>query len=107
MCIRDRNYPDAEVKIIHKNEFPEIKPLGFTMQAASIGKMNDDVFPIKTYKYFEDDPPVSYTHLDVYKRQSQFDSLLYQYCRHHQYIHKILYMSQEHQYLHYHYYIQQ
>ena len=55
------NYPDAEVKIIHKNEFPEIKPLGFTMQAASIGKMNDDVFPIKTYKYFEDDPLSTFT----------------------------------------------
>ncbi len=30
------NYPDAEVKIIPKKDFPEIKPLGFTMQAASI-----------------------------------------------------------------------
>lgn len=55
------NYPDAEVKIIDKNEFPEIKPLGFTMQAASVGKMNDDVFPLKTYKYFEDDPLSTFT----------------------------------------------
>jgi hypothetical protein len=55
------NYPDAEVKIIPKEQFPEIKPLGFTLQAASVGKVNDDVFPIKTYKYFEDDPLSSFT----------------------------------------------
>lgn len=55
------NYPDAEVKIIAKKDFPEIKPLGFTMQAASIGKMTDDIFPLKTYKYFEDDPLSTFT----------------------------------------------
>lgn len=55
------NYPDAEVKIIHKKEMPEIKPIGYTLQAASVGKRNDDVFPIKTYKYFEDDPLSSFT----------------------------------------------
>jgi hypothetical protein len=55
------NYPDAEVKIIPRDKFPEIKPLGFTLQAASVGKVNDDVFPIKTYKYFEDDPLSSFT----------------------------------------------
>ena len=55
------NYPDAEVRLIEKDKFPEIKPLGYTMQAASVGKVNDDVFPIKTYKYFEDDPLSSFT----------------------------------------------
>jgi hypothetical protein len=55
------NYPDAEVKIIQKKDFPEIKPLGFTMQAASIGKVTDDIFPLKTYKYFEDDPLSTFT----------------------------------------------
>ncbi len=55
------NYPDAEVKLIAKKDFPEIKPLGFTMQAASIGKVTDDVFPLKTYKYFEDDPLSTFT----------------------------------------------
>lgn len=55
------NYPDAEVKLVDKSKFPEIKPLGFTLQAASVGKVNDDVFPIKTYKYFEDDPLSSFT----------------------------------------------
>ena len=55
------NYPDAEVRLIERSKFPEIKPLGFTLQTASVGKVNDDVFPIKTYKYFEDDPLSSFT----------------------------------------------
>ncbi len=50
------NYPDAEVKRIKAIDLPDIKPVGYTMAAASIAKVNDDIFPIKTYKYFEDDP---------------------------------------------------
>lgn len=50
------NYPDAEVREIRAVDFPDIKPVGYTLRAASIGKVNDDIFPIKTYKYFEDDP---------------------------------------------------
>jgi hypothetical protein len=30
------NYPDAEVKVIQKKDMPEIKPLGYTLQAASV-----------------------------------------------------------------------
>jgi Type IV secretory system Conjugative DNA transfer len=55
------NYPDAEVKMIEKSKFPEIKPLGYTLQAATVGKATDDVFPIKMYKYFEDDPLSTFT----------------------------------------------
>lgn len=55
------NYPDAEVKVIQKKDFPEIKPIGFTLQAATVWKNTDDVFPIKTYKYFEDDPLSTFT----------------------------------------------
>lgn len=55
------NYPDAEVRIVSAREMPDIKPLGYTLRAASVGKANDDVFPIKTYKYFEDDPLSSFT----------------------------------------------
>jgi hypothetical protein len=55
------NYPDAEVKLIPKKDLPEIKPLGFTLEAASVGKITDDIYPIKTYKYFEDDPLSSFT----------------------------------------------
>ena len=55
------NYPDAEVRVIEKGKFPEIKPLGYTLQAATVGKNTDDVFPIKMYKYFEDDPLSTFT----------------------------------------------
>lgn len=55
------NYPDAEIKILDKSELPDIKPRGYVLEAASVGKKTDDVFPIKTYKYFEDDPLSSYT----------------------------------------------
>ncbi len=55
------NYPDAEVKVIDKKNFPEIKPLGYTLQAATVWKRTDDVFPIKMYKYFEDDPLSTFT----------------------------------------------
>ncbi len=40
---------------------PEIKPVGNSLRAASIAKQNDDIYPIRTYKYFEDDPLSSFT----------------------------------------------
>lgn len=55
------NYPDAEVKYVTPKEYVEIKPAGHTLQAASSSKTHDSVFPIKTYKYFEDDPLSSLT----------------------------------------------
>lgn len=55
------NYPDAEVRVISKEEYGEIKPKGYTLRAASVGKSHDDIYPIKTYKYFEDDPLSSLT----------------------------------------------
>jgi Type IV secretory system Conjugative DNA transfer len=55
------NYPDAEVKVIQRKEMPEIKPVWHTLQAASVSKRTDDIYPIKTYKYFEDDPLSSFT----------------------------------------------
>jgi len=55
------NYPDAEVRVIQKKDMPEIKPVGYTLQAASVSKRTDDIYPIKTYKYFEDDPLSSFT----------------------------------------------
>jgi hypothetical protein len=55
------NYPDAEVKIVSKEEYGDIKPAGYTLRTASIYKKNDDIYPIKTYKYFEDDPLSSIT----------------------------------------------
>lgn len=55
------NYPDAEVKLVSKADLPEIKPFGYALEAASISKRNDDIYPLKTYKYFEDDPLSSFT----------------------------------------------
>ena len=55
------NYPDAEVKLIAKADLPEIKPRWYALEAASISKRNDDIYPLKTYKYFEDDPLSSFT----------------------------------------------
>jgi hypothetical protein len=33
------------------------------MRGASLGKEKDDVFPIKTYKYLEDDPLNNFTNV--------------------------------------------
>ena len=55
------NYPDAEVRLINKDDLPEIKPRWYALEAASISKRNDDIYPLKTYKYFEDDPLSSFT----------------------------------------------
>jgi hypothetical protein len=55
------NYPDAEVKIISREEYGDIKPAGYTLRTASVYKENDDIYPVKTYKYFEDDPLSSIT----------------------------------------------
>jgi len=30
------NYPDAEVKIIKKSDLPEIKPVGYSLETASV-----------------------------------------------------------------------
>ncbi|EKE29470.1 MAG: hypothetical protein ACD_2C00169G0002 [uncultured bacterium (gcode 4)] len=55
------NYPDAEVKIVNQKEYIDIKPAGYSLKAMSSGKRVSDIFPIKTYKYFEDDPLSSFT----------------------------------------------
>lgn len=55
------NYPDAEVKIIRADEYPHIKPAGYTLRAASADKVNDEVYPIKSFKNFEDDPLSTFT----------------------------------------------
>jgi hypothetical protein len=54
-------YPDAEVAILRSEQYPEIKPQGYTLRASSIFKSKDNVYPIKPYKVFEDDPLSSLT----------------------------------------------
>jgi hypothetical protein len=55
------NYPDAEVRIVEQKDYIEIKPEGYSLKTMSSGKKQSDIFPIKTYKYFEDDPLSSFT----------------------------------------------
>lgn len=49
-------YPDAEVLNLDKNDYIKIKPAWYSMRWASLWKEHDDVYPIKTFKYLEDDP---------------------------------------------------
>jgi hypothetical protein len=49
-------YTDAEVLIVDKEDYVKIKPKWYSMRWASLGKENDDVYPIRTFKYLEDDP---------------------------------------------------
>ena len=50
------NYPDAEVRFVDREkEYVHIKPAGYTLRMASVGKRHDSVLPIKTYKTLEDD----------------------------------------------------
>jgi len=49
-------YTDAEILIVDKKDYVDIKPQWYSLRAASLGKEHDDVYPIKTYKYLEDDP---------------------------------------------------
>ncbi|MCT4617441.1 MAG: type IV secretory system conjugative DNA transfer family protein [Candidatus Gracilibacteria bacterium] len=55
-------YNDAEVEFVEEGEF-KLKPNGYTTRAASLGKENDDVFPIRTYKYMEDDGLNNFTNV--------------------------------------------
>lgn len=56
-------YNDAEVQIIDKKDYIDLKPTGYTARAASLGKENDDVFPIRTFKYMEDDSLNNFTNV--------------------------------------------
>ena len=49
-------YNDAEIVSIGKKDYIKIKPKGYSMRWASLWKEKDDVYPIRTYKYLEDDP---------------------------------------------------
>ncbi|MDQ7023412.1 MAG: hypothetical protein Q9M97_07970 [Candidatus Gracilibacteria bacterium] len=46
------------------------------MRAASLGKENDDVYPIKTFKYLEDDPLNNF--INVFGGLDKIDSAVYQ-----------------------------
>ena len=56
-------YSDAEILVIEPKDYINIKPKGYSMRWASLGKENDDVYPIKTFKYLEDDPINNFTNV--------------------------------------------
>ena len=57
-------YTDAEILIIDpKKDYINLEKPGYFMRAASLGKEHDDVFPIRTYKYLEDDPLNNFTNV--------------------------------------------
>lgn len=70
-------YNDAEVRIINKEkEYIDIKPVGYTLRAASLWKENDDAFPIRSFKYLEDDPLNNFT--NVFSSLEKDDKAVYQ-----------------------------
>jgi hypothetical protein len=56
-------YNDAEILKVDKADYVKLKVPGYKMRAASLGKEHDDVFPIKTFKYLEDDPINNFTNV--------------------------------------------
>lgn len=70
-------YNDAEVKIIDKKkEYINIKPRWYTLRASSLWKQLDDVFPIRSFKYLEDDPLNNFT--NVFSSLDKDDKAVYQ-----------------------------
>lgn len=69
-------YNDAEIKIVGKDDYIRLKTDGYYMRAASLGKEHDDVFPIKTFKYLEDDPINNFT--NVFGGLEKDDKAVYQ-----------------------------
>lgn len=70
-------YNDAEVRIIDKEkEYIKIKPDGYTLRASSLSKSKEDVFPIRCFKYLEDDPLNNFT--NVFSSLSKEDKAVYQ-----------------------------
>lgn len=69
-------YTDAEVLVVDREEYIKIKPHGYSMRAASLWKEHDDVYPIRTYKYLEDDPLNNFT--NVFGGLSKEDKAVFQ-----------------------------
>ncbi|MDP2090923.1 MAG: DUF87 domain-containing protein [Candidatus Gracilibacteria bacterium] len=69
-------YNDAEIIIVDKKDYINIKPEGYSMRGASLSKENDDVFPIRTFKYLEDDPINNFT--NVFGGLGKDDKAVYQ-----------------------------
>ena len=59
------NYTDAEVFPVDPKDwwYVQLKAKGYHLRAASLWKEHDDVYPIKTFKYLEDDPINNFTNV--------------------------------------------
>jgi len=59
------NYTDAEVLPVDPKEwwYVKLKEKWYHLRAASLWKENDDVYPIKTFRYLEDDPINNFTNV--------------------------------------------
>ncbi len=69
-------YNDAEILRIDKSKYVKLKQPGYRMRAASLWKEHDDVYPIKTFKYLEDDPINNFT--NVFGGLDKDDKAVYQ-----------------------------
>jgi len=70
-------YNNAEIIIVDpKKDYVNLKKPGYKIRAASLWKEHDDVFPIKTYKYLEDDPLNNF--INVFGWLNKTDSAVYQ-----------------------------
>ena len=85
MCIRDRNYPALKAQCQNSNTFSQEKNNSVPVEACCFPKIKQKEYQAvnaaieDTLKYKDGAErmkviPVSYTHLDVYKRQLQAES---------------------------------
>ncbi|MCD5380804.1 type IV secretory system conjugative DNA transfer family protein [Candidatus Gracilibacteria bacterium] len=70
-------YNNAEIVEVDPNkDYVNIKKPGYKQRAASLGKEHDDVYPIKTFKYLEDDPINNF--INVFGGLDKKDTAVYQ-----------------------------
>ncbi len=69
-------YNDAEIIEVDKEDYVNLKPKWYTIRAASLSKERDDVYPIRTYKYLEDDPLNNFT--NVFSSLDKDDKAVFQ-----------------------------
>ncbi len=70
------NYPDAELTVVDPKDYVDMKPRGHTLRCSSVYKVHEDFFPVKTFKYFEDDPLNNFT--NVFGSLGKDDCAVYQ-----------------------------
>jgi hypothetical protein len=70
-------YNNAEIILVDpKKDYVNLKKPWYKLRAASLWKESDDVFPIKTFKYLEDDPLNNF--INVFGWLNKADSAVYQ-----------------------------